>query len=117
MKDALLCIMKTKPFEKITVHEICKAAKINRSTFYNHYGNQSDILSDLENDMFAELERHMSSKGCCLDGLMKMAEFLASESEKWKSLANALPGDKFIGKLFETMIESEKRADHRSQAV
>jgi hypothetical protein len=37
MDLALISLLKKKPFEYITVTEICKAAGVNRSTFYLHY--------------------------------------------------------------------------------
>lgn len=46
MNDALMTILKRKPFEYITVSEICKEAGVNRSTFYLHYQNTKDLLSE-----------------------------------------------------------------------
>ena len=37
MDLALMLLLKKKPFEYITVREICEAASVNRSTFYLHY--------------------------------------------------------------------------------
>ena len=37
MDLSLISLLKKKPFEYITVSEICKAAGVNRSTFYLHY--------------------------------------------------------------------------------
>ena len=41
---ALLALLEKKPFEYITVSELCMAAKVNRTTFYLHYENTSDVL-------------------------------------------------------------------------
>ncbi len=46
MSDALLDLLKTKPFEYITISEICKKAGVNRSTFYLHYENTADLLAE-----------------------------------------------------------------------
>lgn len=43
---ALLSLLEKKPFEYITVSEICEAAEVNRSTFYLHYENTSDLLKE-----------------------------------------------------------------------
>ena len=48
MNMALIEILKTKPFEFITVSEICKKAGVNRSTFYLHYENTKDLLELIE---------------------------------------------------------------------
>ena len=37
IKEILLEELKTKPYSKITVTEICKKAEMNRGTFYLHY--------------------------------------------------------------------------------
>ena len=43
---ALLSLLEKKPFEYITISEVCEAAKVNRSTFYLHYENTSDLLKE-----------------------------------------------------------------------
>lgn len=35
LRDALLDLMKTKPYKKITVREICEKSNTGRVTFYN----------------------------------------------------------------------------------
>ncbi len=51
IKDTFLELLKQKSFTKITVTEICKNAEINRGTFYLHYYDIHDVLSDIFNDM------------------------------------------------------------------
>jgi len=46
MDLALISLLKKKPFEFITVSEICKAAGVNRSTFYLHYETIDDLLNE-----------------------------------------------------------------------
>ena len=43
IKDILLEELKTKPYSKITVTEICKKAEMNRGTFYLHYYDIDDF--------------------------------------------------------------------------
>ena len=52
MNDALLSILEEKPFEYITVSEICKKAGVNRSTFYLHYENTTDLLAETTKRLF-----------------------------------------------------------------
>ena len=42
--QTLLALLERKPFEYITIKEICQEAKVNRSTFYLHYENMNDLL-------------------------------------------------------------------------
>ena len=46
MDEALITLLENKDFEYITIKEICSAAGVNRSTFYLHYENTSDLLKE-----------------------------------------------------------------------
>ncbi len=44
VKDAFLNLIKTTPYDKISVTSICKEADISRTTFYLHFSNVDDVL-------------------------------------------------------------------------
>lgn len=46
MDKALIELLEKKDFEYITIKEICEKAEVNRSTFYLHYENTSDLLAE-----------------------------------------------------------------------
>ena len=46
MDLALISLLKKKPFEYITISELCNEAGVNRSTFYLHYENTADLLNE-----------------------------------------------------------------------
>ena len=46
MDEALIALLEKKEFSYITVKEICETAGVNRSTFYLHYENTSDLLNE-----------------------------------------------------------------------
>ena len=46
MDEALITLLEKKEFEYITIKEICDIAGVNRSTFYLHYDNISDLLKE-----------------------------------------------------------------------
>lgn len=46
MDEALLSLLLEKDFEYITVKDVCARAAVNRSTFYLHYENTSDLLME-----------------------------------------------------------------------
>lgn len=46
MDEALMSLLEKKDFSYITVKEICEVAQVNRSTFYLHYENTSDLLNE-----------------------------------------------------------------------
>ena len=46
MDLALISLLKKKPFDYVTVSEICEEAGVNRSTFYLHYETVGDLLAE-----------------------------------------------------------------------
>lgn len=46
MDEALIALLEQKPFEYITIKELCDQAQVNRSTFYLHYENTRDLLEE-----------------------------------------------------------------------
>ncbi len=57
---ALFSLLETKDFHKISVSDIIKKAKINRSTFYRHYVDKYDILDNIK-EMAAPMGEKMIS--------------------------------------------------------
>lgn len=55
IREAFLELLKEKPLPKITVKEICALAELNRTTFYKHYSDPRDLLSELENEAIDRL--------------------------------------------------------------
>lgn len=47
MGDALIALLEKKPFDFITIKDICNEAKVNRSTFYLHYQSIMDLLEEV----------------------------------------------------------------------
>lgn len=56
MDEALITLLEKKDFEYITVKEICDKAGVNRSTFYLHYENTSDLLKETTRYM---IDKHL----------------------------------------------------------
>lgn len=57
MDEALIDLLEKKDFEYITIKEICDTAGVNRSTFYLHYENTSDLLEETTRYI---IDRHLS---------------------------------------------------------
>ena len=47
-RDSLMELMKTRSILNIAVKDICDLADISRSTFYDHYKDQFDLLRQIE---------------------------------------------------------------------
>ena len=55
MEQAMLELMNTMPFEKITVRLLCEKAGVNRSTFYAHYTDIFDMIEQMETSLREKL--------------------------------------------------------------
>lgn len=55
IRNALISLMREKPFEDITVTDIVNRADINRGTFYAHFKSPGDVLDKIQSDTVSEL--------------------------------------------------------------
>lgn len=44
LKEALFQLLETEPFEEISVLDVCKKAKVHRTTFYKHFTDKNALL-------------------------------------------------------------------------
>ena len=86
LADGLIALMKTKPFDRITVTELCEYADVNRSTFYTHYEDIYALLSFVEAETLAWIDQcfeevgGMQGREDILRSLERHYEFLARNS-------------------------------------
>lgn len=55
LKNGLIELMKEKDVQKITVKELVEHVDINRSTFYLHYNDIDDLLTEIEDALMSEI--------------------------------------------------------------
>ncbi|RNF39898.1 TetR/AcrR family transcriptional regulator [Planococcus salinus] len=55
LHEALLNMLKEKPLHSITVTAICREAKVNRGTFYMHYGKVEDLFEEYFKEIMKDL--------------------------------------------------------------
>jgi AcrR family transcriptional regulator len=56
IRESLMQIMKSKSILSVSVKDICDLADISRSTFYDHYKDQYDLLTQIEHETLAYFE-------------------------------------------------------------
>ncbi len=61
LRQALAQLLLEKDLPSITVRELTELADVNRGTFYTHYKDLYDMLEQMENEMFQELEDMLDS--------------------------------------------------------
>ena len=47
LSDALIQMLQEIPLHAVSIRDLCERAGINRTTFYNHYGSQYDLLEEI----------------------------------------------------------------------
>ncbi|MGN1165554.1 MAG: TetR/AcrR family transcriptional regulator [Lachnospiraceae bacterium] len=105
LKESLLQLMSKKNIQNITVSELCDAAEINRSTFYNHYGCPADVLREIETDVIDDLEEiwetEISGKAYQMN---KRVEALCTYLLEHKKIAKLLLRDSDTNSEFATLM-------------
>lgn len=59
--SSFLYLCDQKPWEKITVIEICRQAEITRGTFYQYFGDIYDLVEQLEESLLTDLKSRFDS--------------------------------------------------------
>ncbi|SDN12566.1 transcriptional regulator, TetR family [Psychrobacillus sp. OK028] len=57
--NALTELIVTGGYEPITIREIVQKAEVNRSTFYLHFRDKQDILTQMQDDLLNELSKSL----------------------------------------------------------
>lgn len=60
--DAFMKLIKNKEIDEITITELVKLAKVNRSTFYVNYIDVYDLANKIKKDMYYDLLRLYENK-------------------------------------------------------
>lgn len=55
LKEALLTLMQTKDFKKVSITDIVQLADLNRGTFYKHFQYKEELLEEIIDDVMKDL--------------------------------------------------------------
>ena len=55
LKSTLLALLQEKSIDRISISEMCRKSGINRNTFYQHYRDIRDLLSEVEGEFMESL--------------------------------------------------------------
>ena len=114
MDKALIALLEKKEFEYITIKELCDKAGVNRSTFYLHYENTSDLLKEttryIINNFLSYFESNTEKESIAFDGTdIKNLFFITP-----KYLLPYLTFVKDNGQLFKTSLKRFNALDFES---
>jgi AcrR family transcriptional regulator len=88
-RTALIELMEEKPFHKITIKEICERADLNRTTFYLHYTDQTQLLNEIIERIEEDMAKCIATPGDESDGqhrLEKYLEYVKANARIYKTL-------------------------------
>ena len=125
MNLALISLLKKKSLEYITVSEICKAAGVNRSTFYLHYETIGDLLNETTRYLLNDFLSYFSTdtqaiahnlKTCALEELVFISDkhltpYLTYIKDHKEVFSTAISHNKTFGfedvykRLFESIFD------------
>ena len=103
LQEALLSLIETKPFDRITVDDIVDKAGIGRSTFYRHFETKEALIDEIAS---AEIERLVDLTFPLLSAVdsrptcFALASYVDAHRSLWSILltggASAIMRDTFI---------------------
>ena len=76
LRESLLELMREKPVGKITPTELCRRAGLNRNTFYAHYLSPESLLTSIEDELYAEINRSLKDSPMNGDLQLMLTEIL-----------------------------------------
>lgn len=130
VQEALLLLLQRKSIYQISIRELCEKAGINRSTFYNHYGSQYDVLAEMAQAYLVSIENaigavNIRDKQSVLQRVTLVFQHIADNIELSKMLINNNIDATFSERLFslpkiEELLNnalSEMQDENEKQAV
>ncbi|MGN1143605.1 MAG: TetR/AcrR family transcriptional regulator [Anaerovoracaceae bacterium] len=102
---AFLQLLQKKSIHRISIRELCERAGINRTTFYNHYGSQYDVLSEITSNYLYEIEQtiqqaDVQDRESVHSRVTLVLEFLQDNIELSSLLLNNNIDETFAARLF-----------------
>lgn len=95
ISQALITLLDKKgSLDNITVSDICNEANINRGTFYNHYGNPTDVLEEIKESLMNKLTTTLKVSAekkdinCLVDSAI---EHLQTNDNAYRKIVKAIP--------------------------
>lgn len=92
LRRALLELLETCPFERITIKELTATAGVSYPVFFRHFSSMDDLLKDVatkEVHSLLALSNPALNAGGSGNHLMEMCQYVQSHRALWKSLLTA----------------------------
>ncbi len=116
-RDALIELLQTKPFQKITVKEICEQADLNRTTFYLHYDDLDQLLDEIVENFKEGLDRYFPPISDETDRINRLNEYISYVKDNYKVFRILMSNDQAVGKRKKILTDllGERVNSHHAQ--
>ena len=107
LRTALIELMQEKPFNEITIKEICEQADLNRTTFYLHYTDQFALLADVENEVYQKTLETLKNVKPAADapGMIEtFLNYIKSNASLFRILFVDADSEGFRSRFIQTML-------------
>lgn len=101
LNEALLELLSEKPIEKITPTELCRKATVNRNTFYSHYKSTSDLLDDIEDELFKTVDESINSSNTPIEAITVLCKMLRANRKLSAIIFSKNSTARIMKKVFE----------------
>jgi AcrR family transcriptional regulator len=88
--QALIDLLKVKPYGKITITDISESAGFARHTFYNHYETKEELLNSIIDSILGEYFAEMGPWNAIMRSPEKYQQFMQRFFEVWRAHAEVV---------------------------
>ncbi len=110
--EALMAELSERPFEEITVKDICERAMVHRTTFYKHYEDKYALLEQGMRQMYAALvaeDEHLPPSAFSVDEpppyFIRLFEHAAQHQRFYKLMLGGEGGGRFQNLVKKYIVE------------
>lgn len=115
LASALKGLMRTKPFNKITVSELVEKANINRKTFYYHFDNIYSLLKWMFDEEAVLIFKDITLLDNYEEAILFALDYVTKNEQVIRCAHKALSGDAmkklFYKEFFEIVMHVLKKAE------
>ncbi len=115
IKTSFIELLQNKPLEQITVTELCAHADVNRSTFYDHYGDFGELMKEIEADFLNHMPfiNFSQTQSKTLEGLISFMHYVQKSRESFIILIkNGMLADKIYERTMTLGIKSGRSTEN-----
>jgi AcrR family transcriptional regulator len=117
LQHALMCLVRKKRYDSITVADICETANVRRSTFYGHYASKDDLkrsgLQHLRQTLIENQENALATPDRVTERhlafSLPMFEHAREHVEAYRALVGTRGGEVALGAIREILSDLLRR--------